>query len=56
MKKSKMVLLLIFTVILKGIIVAQSPGNMQFISPMPGSKHNTMESTIIIREGSFINK
>ncbi|OGU54916.1 MAG: hypothetical protein A2V66_02080 [Ignavibacteria bacterium RBG_13_36_8] len=43
----------IFTILCCSDIFAQS---FQYVSPKPGSTYNTMESTIIIREGSFIDR
>jgi hypothetical protein len=37
-------------------VIAQEEENFQFISPVPGSEHNSRESTIIIRDGRFINQ
>jgi hypothetical protein len=38
-----------------GMVLAGSPKDYQFISPMPGSDFNTRESSIIIREGSIMD-
>ena len=37
-------------------VIAQEAESFQFISPVPGSELNSRESTIIIRDGRFINQ
>ena len=52
MKRAMMLLLSLFSAF--GIVFADSTEEY-YLSPKPGSTFNTMESTIIIREGSFID-
>ena len=51
----KKLIILNVVILFNSIILAASLKDYQFISPTPGSDFNTRESSIIIREGSFMD-
>ena len=52
----KKLTLLNIVILFNTLILASSSKDYQYISPMPGSDFNTRESSIIIREGSIIDR